>query len=587
MAAARTRRRGTAQPAARHITSRAASALVIVAVTLLTHATPEAAVAQANQVGLGAYGEPLRFEAPPGAALEVAGVGRYSETMEVRAARDGRLVAINDVSMRTYLEGLAEMPTSWPMEALKAQAVAARTYAWYSILLGTFRAQGYDLCAGVACQVFRGREPGESPGGERWVQAVASTEGEVLVDGSAPILARYFSSSGGHTRDNEEVFPGEGPRPYLQGVPDPEDAVSPLHLWQVRFTRVEFDAILSRGQSLSRAVPILNVAFVAAAGGEPDRVAVTGVGGTSVEVTASEFRRFVSDMAPRLFPDRFPSSRADGRRLPETLPSSRLAFTITPDEVVVDGRGFGHGVGMSQYGAKGKAEAGMKYDDILAAYYGGLRPTRAEDLPSRVRVGVDTSGRAFRLRADGATRVLAGGQVITDRALGTWRVSRRPDRAMDLEAPSGYGAPLVASPTQARDPTPREVEVVTVDTVVNKAAELFLVVTDESGDEVTKRRIGVVEPGRRAVPFDLDSADGTPLRPGRYGVELRAIDESGAQAGAPTRLEVMPLTISSARPSSLLEPVATAGGQGFRLVLAIAVGALAGLAIGRLAGADT
>ncbi|MDQ4131066.1 MAG: SpoIID/LytB domain-containing protein [Actinomycetota bacterium] len=225
-AAARTRRRGTAGPAARHITFWAGSGVVIVAVTVLTLGMAEAAGAQANEVSLGAYGEPLLFEAPPGAALEVAGVGRYSETIEVRSAPDGRLVAINDVSLRTYLEGLAEMPTSWPMEALKAQAVAARTYAWYSILLGTFRAQGYDLCAEVACQVFRGREPGETPGGERWVQAVASTEGEVLLEGSAPILARYFSSSGGHTRDNEEVFPGEGPKPYLQGAPDPEDAVS-------------------------------------------------------------------------------------------------------------------------------------------------------------------------------------------------------------------------------------------------------------------------------------------------------------------------------------------------------------------------
>ncbi|MDQ4131067.1 MAG: hypothetical protein M3133_08785, partial [Actinomycetota bacterium] len=183
-------------------------------------------------------------------------------------------------------------------------------------------------------------------------------------------------------------------------------------------------------------------------------------------------------------------------------------------------------------------------------------------------------------------RVLAGGQLITDRGFGTWRVTRRPDRAIDLVAPAGYGAPLVASPTQARDPTPREVEVVTVDTVVNKPAELFLVVTDDSGTEVTKRRIGVVEPGRRTVPFDLDGADGTPLPPGQYGVELRAVDESGSQAGVPTRLEVMPVRISSARPSSLLEPLPTTGGQGFRLVLAIAVGALAGLAIGRRTGAD-
>ncbi len=560
--------------------------MLIFSALLMSIALADPAEGQANQVSLGAYGVPLRFEAPPGAAIEVAGIGRYSETIEVRAAPDARLVAINDVSLRGYLEGLAEVPASWPMEALKAQAVAARTYAWYSILLGTFQAQGYDLCAGVACQVFRGREPGETPEGARWIQAVAATEGEVLLHGGAPILARYFSSSGGQTRDNEEVFPDEGPKPYLQGVADPEDAGSPLHMWQVRFTRSEFDAILSHGRSLAAAVPSLNITFIAAGGGEPDRVAVIGAGGATVEVTASEFRRFVSDVAPRLFPERFPSTRVDGRRLPETLPSSRLAFTVTPDEIIVDGRGFGHGVGMSQYGAKGKAEAGMPYGDILAAYYGGLRPTRAEDLPSRVRVRVHRTGQTLRLRADGALRVFAGGQLITDRGLGTWRVRRRADHAMDLEAPRGYGAPLVASPTQTGDMRPREVEVVTVDTVVNKPAELFLIVTDESGAELENRRIGVVEPGRRSVPFDLDGAGGTPLPPGRYGVELRAVDESGARAGAPAPLEVVPVRIPSGRPRPLLEPVPATGGRGLKLVLGVAVGALVGLVIGGRAGAD-
>ncbi|MFN2556792.1 MAG: SpoIID/LytB domain-containing protein, partial [Nitriliruptorales bacterium] len=464
--------------------------------------------------------------------------------------------------------------------------VAARTYAWYSIRLGTFQPQGYDLCASVACQVFRGRDPVEATGGERWANAVAATDGEVLLAGGEPILARYFSSSGGHTRRNEEVFPDEGPKPYLQGIPDPEDAGSPLHLWQVRFTRPEFDAILARGQTLSGAVPSVNVAVIAAGGGEPDRVAVTGANGATVEVTASDFRRFVSDVAPRLFPDRFPSARRDGLRLPETLPSSRLAFTVTPDEIVVDGRGYGHGVGMNQYGAKGKAEAGMTYEDILAAYYGGLRPVRAAGIPSRVRVGVN-SGQAFRLRADGPLRVLAGDQLITDRGLGTWRVSRRADRAVELEASRGYGAPLIASPTQTRDATPWEVEVVILDTVVNKAAELFLVVSDESGIEMVKRRIGVVEPGRRPVPFDLDAEGGAPLPPGRYAVELRAVDESGAQAGAPVSLHVMPVLISSRPPPSLLEPAPAAAGPHLGLVLAVAVGALAGLAITRRPGADT
>ncbi len=124
-----------------------------------------------------------------------------------------------------------------------------------------------------------------------------------------------------------------------------------------------------------------------------------------------------------------------------------------------------------------------------------------------------------------------------------------------------------------------------VDAVVNKAAELFLVVADASGAEVTRDRIGVVEPGRRSVSFDLDRPGGTPLAPGRYSVELRAVDEHGTQSGAPVGMEIRPLRISSGPPKSLLEATPAPAGRGLGFVLGAAAGALVGLAIGRRSGA--
>lgn len=530
-------------------------------------------------VDLGAYGLPLRFEAPPGVTLEVPGQGRYTGVVETRLTGDGLVRVINDLPMQQYVEGIAEMPARWPLEALKAQAVAARTYGWYQLRLNIFADAGYDICDTTACQVFRGREVVETPVvGDRWRQAVAETEGEVLLHDGEPILARYFSTSGGHTVSNEEVF-SEGPRPYLQGVPDAEDAVSPLHRWRVEFTREQMDEILAHGQRLSAVSPAEDLELVEVDGG-PDLVRVTGRDGTVVEVEAPEFRGFVSSVAPDLFPGRFPTSRSGGEgSLPTTLPSSRISFTVTATHVVIDGRGWGHGVGMGQWGAMGKAEQGMGYRDILAAYYGGLRPETAPGLPARIRVGLAVTDR-LQIRADGPFRVAAGGTEITDRGLGTWTVRARPDRSLGLEAPAGYGAPLIVSPTTLSRDAPTEVEVVAVETVVNKAVELTLEVQDRSGTTVLRRDAGVFESGRHAVDWSLEG-DAGPLDAGEYAVRLVATDEDGVSAGEATRVRVQALEVPGPPPSLLGDdPPARV-----RVGLPAVVLALLGAALGAVAGA--
>ncbi len=561
---------------------------MLVAALLLSMASVPA-WGQEPDVDLGVYGGPLRFEAPDGAVTEVVDEGRYVDVVEFRLAADGDLVLINELPIEEYVAGIAEMPARWPLEALKAQAVAARTYAWWQAQGGVFerRGRGYDICASTACQVFAGRRVVETPElGPRWQQAVDETAGEVLLYAGEPILARYFSTSGGSTRNNEVVYPSEGPRPYLKGIPDPEDAISPLHAWRVVFPRTDFDEILSAGQTLRAAVPVASIELVPAVAGSTDRVRVTSTDGEVAEVSASQFRAFVSGRAQRLFPDRYPSERGDGRSLPTTLPSSRMSFTVTDHEVIVDGRGWGHGVGMSQWGAYGRAEAGQTYEQILNDYYTGVDgPVAAPGLPETIRVGIDAieAAGSWTVELPAPTVLRSGGSLITERALGTWRVTRLADRTVRLTAPAGYGAPLVVAPAEPSRAAPYDVELLTVETVLNKTAELFLEVRDEAGQPVLARPLGVRPEGRHSFAWDLDDQGGANVEPGTYWIGLRAVDEDGEEVTGSAEVEVREVSPGPAA-TSLLAPLEDAPTAAPAVATWLVAGAAA-LAVGAALGA--
>lgn len=500
-------------------------------------------VADDQPVDLGTVGEPVRFVAPDGVVIQLASGRRVVDTVELHPSPVGDgMVVVAAMDVQDYVEGIAEMPGRWPMEALKAQAVASRTYAWYQAELRTYRDRGlpYDICATTACQVFEGRSVVETPFvGPRWQRAVADTAGEVLLHGGKPILARYFSTSGGRTRDNDEVFGSSGAFPYLQGVEDPDDAISPFHAWQAVFTRAQFDDLLSRGETLGTVAPIADARVVKEGPGVPDRVVVTGRDGTTAEVTAGQLREFLNRVAPATFPADFPGPRRDGGRLPSTVPSSRYTIDVGEDRVVLDGRGWGHGVGLGQYGARGKAERGLGYREILASYYGGLEPTSTDALPERVAVGLADDLDALALSSDGPLTVTVGDRVVTERGFGTWRLEAAPDDRLRLVGPPGTGQPLAAAATTTGRRHPFGVEAVTVETVVNRPAALVAEVRD--GDRVLARRdVGVVDRGRRRARLSLATADG-PLPAGTYQVALLAVDEDGTVAGTPTPIEVPPL----------------------------------------------
>lgn len=523
-------RLAAAWPPRHERTSRSHAVLLLVVGAVTVAALAPAAVMPAHAGEVRDLDGPLRFEVADDGRLEVDRARRYLDTLELRIGGSGTML-INELGMDDYVAGIAEMPPDWPMEALKAQAVAARTYGWY--VMGSNVYEGYDICATVSCQVFRGAEVVTgSSSGDRWRTAVDETSGEVLLDETgAPVLARYFSTSGGRTYANEEVFPSSGAHAHLVSIQDPYDEVSPYHTWTVRFSREEFDALAARGDRLSTVAPIEDVERLGDVDDPRAIIRVTGTSGDTIEIGTGELRDFLSQVAPDHYPGRFPPLRDDGLRpLPSTVPTARYDVEVTDDEVVLHGQGWGHGVGMGQYGARARAAEGADYLDILAAYYNGLRPTETDAVPDRVRVGLSTQER-LTIGADGPMRISAGGQEIEAAALGTWEVVRDAD-GWQLSAPDGHLDPLDVSATTQRESVVAADDAITVEAEVNKPVRLTMEVRDGDGELVLDRDLGVVEAGDHTAVWRLEDAQGSLVPSGSYRIGLIGEDHAGERDGA-------------------------------------------------------
>ena len=160
---------------------------------------------------------------------------------------DVRLVLVIDPE--EYLYGLGEVPSSWPMDALQAQAIAARTYALSKAAMGQHRSGcNCALYASSYDQVYAGWDKESAPDGDRWVRGVNDTTGKVVTFQGETIQAFYMSSSGGHTEDNENVWGGT-PIEYLRGVCDPGDytTANPSATWQVTLSAPDLTRRLSLG----------------------------------------------------------------------------------------------------------------------------------------------------------------------------------------------------------------------------------------------------------------------------------------------------------------------------------------------------
>ena len=251
------------------------------------------------------------------------------------------LMAINKVDLEDYLYSVvgAEAVASWPIEALKAQAVAARSYALYK--RKTSHTHLYDVDSTINTQVYKGLDTEYVTTHE----AVNSTEGQILTHNSNVILAAFHSSSGGHTENVEDVWKSN--LPYLRGVID-YDHGSPVFEWNKDFSPTQFSSLLSSEISVGTITSLV-----------PERVTPQGrvismkvIGNLgSINITGKQIRKILD------------------------LRSTLFRIQADEDQVKIVGRGYGHGLGLSQWGAYHLASQGVGYNQILGHYYQNTKLT--------------------------------------------------------------------------------------------------------------------------------------------------------------------------------------------------------------------
>jgi stage II sporulation protein D len=187
---------------------------------------------------LATVGAPLRVTSA--SPLRVPGVGSYRDALEFRPGTFGGVNVINAVDVDDYVKGVVplESPASWPIEALKAQAVAARTYALTTSKGGT----GWEHYTDTRSQVYGG-VGAEQPSTN---EAVEATAGQLVTYQGEPVATYFFSTSGGRTENVENTSLGDTPLPWLKSVKDRYDSVSPRHRWgPIRMSRATAGARLS------------------------------------------------------------------------------------------------------------------------------------------------------------------------------------------------------------------------------------------------------------------------------------------------------------------------------------------------------
>lgn len=260
---------------------------------------------------------------------------------------------LQEMDMETYLQGVvrAEMPASFEPEALKAQAVAARTYTLYKMAHGSDHPEA-DACDDITCcKAYMSGQKAAALWGEQaevWEEkicaAVAETDGECVLYEGKPILAVFHSSSAGMTQDAVNVWSSS--LPYLQSVQSPESGETvPNYHSQAVFQTDELKTVLREALPGADLSETPSAWFTNMKQQENGTVTSLCVGG--VPVGGNELRTILG------------------------LRSACFTISFAGDAVTFSVTGYGHGVGMSQYGANVLAQEGKTYREILAWYYVG------------------------------------------------------------------------------------------------------------------------------------------------------------------------------------------------------------------------
>ncbi|MCL2766702.1 MAG: SpoIID/LytB domain-containing protein [Peptococcaceae bacterium] len=261
---------------------------------------------------------------------------------------DGTLMAVNRLNVEDYLRGViaAEMPSTWPEEALKAQAVTSRTYAMH--MAGESKESAYDLTSDQYTQMYRGYD-GEYSSTSK---AVQDTTGVVMLNHGKPVQAYFHSSSGGYTENSEDVW--LTPLPSIKARIDSYDINDAHYNWQVYYSAYQLTDRFRNSASF-KSISNINCVY------------------TDTGTRVREMTVIGLDYDDR--PLQIKISNADRVRTTLGLKSALFRMDKTFDEynnlsgVRLTGSGFGHGLGMSQYGARGMALEGYDYRDILRFYF--------------------------------------------------------------------------------------------------------------------------------------------------------------------------------------------------------------------------
>ena len=306
------------------------------------------------------------------------------------AVREHQISVVNEVEIGDYLYGVVpcEMEYYWPSEALKAQAIVARTYLIKN--LGRFSHLGFDLTDNSSSQVYNGMNS-ERPETSR---AVDETADKVVTYQGSLINAYYHASSGGLTANSENVW--SGTVPYLKAVEDSYSISAPNATWSLTFTSSQLtDLLLEKGYSLG-AVESVEIGEISEDGRVQHLLLITDRGAIDLvkeqarsvlgysrlksiyySVNGSGLRSIISRSGIQTKSmDGLNILSADGLNViqaasPVMIRNDRGVESIlsNSENIVFEGKGWGHGVGLSQWGAKTMAEQGFTAEEIIKYYY--------------------------------------------------------------------------------------------------------------------------------------------------------------------------------------------------------------------------
>ena len=341
------------------------------------------------------------------------------------------LLMIERIEPERYLLGIAEMPYSWGEAALQSQAIAARTYLASLVSnprYGPMATYGFDICDWSLCQVYKGTKYGWL---EPWEEAVVATEGRILMYEGSAASTFYHSTSGLTTRSIQDVWTSAAPLPYLQAVPvPPQDSV--FATWWYKLPLDAFMDILAH-DGITFDGQIESIRPIVTLPGEGPYLIRFRTTEETRTYPITTIQEALNHHAIALYPEYVPS-------LNQIVGQAALSPTFTvrlrnDGHVGIKGQGWGHQIGLSQYGAKAMATLGSTVDDILSHFYTGLLP---EDdpglLPDLIDVGLfyDNGDKAIVLRPEAGYTLRSAGGVVTTGTGATITITRHGDDAVSV-----------------------------------------------------------------------------------------------------------------------------------------------------------